>query len=187
MESQNKTKTMTETSHRVLACVSNRFRNEPSTPGEKSPKARTTSFRKNKKNNAMQSVVPIKKKSLTPPSPIIPGQTKFSHASENHIRESPKSQVLLQSDLDCESVHDLSSIFRSRTNDSRLENGSNDDEDDDKWTLKLANPINESNDDEDCCKSGTFPENMTSEIFLCQGRLSEDEVMGFRLDGLVLV
>lgn len=177
---------MTETSHRVLACVSNRVRNEPNTPGEKSPKARTTAFRKNKKNNAMQSVVPIQKKSLTPPSPIIPRQTKFSHASESHIRESPKSQVLLKSDPDCESVHDLSSIFRSRTNDSHLENGSNDDEDDDKWTLKLANPIYESNEDEDFHKAGTFPENMTSEIFLCQGRLSEDEVMGFRLDGLVL-
>ncbi|KAL3936108.1 MAG: hypothetical protein SGBAC_008508 [Bacillariaceae sp.] len=83
------------------------------------------------------------------------------------------------------------SIFRARTAGSLFDHDSTDasDEEDDLFTLRMANPICESSKDESgeaaSCQR-TTPKN-EQHVLMWSSRLEEDDMGGFSLGGLILI
>ena len=95
-----------------------------------------------------------------------------------------------------QSNHDRPSIFCARNRGSLLDDDDDDKGNEDEWTLRKANPIYEG-DDEDCFRPhhdchrplSDARQSNCQPIFLRwdQTRLSEDEIMGYYLGGLIRV
>ena len=83
------------------------------------------------------------------------------------------------------------SIFRARTAGSLFDHDSTDasDEEDDLFTLRMANPICDSSDDESeegSAYQGPPPKN-EQHMLMWSSRLEEDDIKGFSLGGLILI
>jgi hypothetical protein len=175
---------MTETNpFRVLSCASNRYHNLPSYRID------------NAANPKMQSIKPVVRKINTlPRKREAPSKEAYSSSTENSFkRNSLIDKVFKPSELkQPPRREEPPSIFRARSFPSLLDQDDDDaDEEEDMFALKLASPVL----DEDetyffppmpAAKKSTY---QPTTILLCWGpdRLTEDELKGFSLGGLILV
>lgn len=174
-------------SHGILSCASNRYHNIRSIQNQRRKKKKKMQT-SNKKLLVLGSKSSVLPRRLGTPSKIEYNSTGIS--AQALCPPKPAEVEVLQETEKRASDQSIS-IFRARSAGSLFDHDSADapDEEDDLLTLRMANPICDSSDDDSECMGYQLPtpRNEQQTQMWASHRLEEDDSKGFSLGALILI